>query len=235
LARYASSKLTPVMNRIGWTPRSSELSTTAVLRSQLIGTLGYIGDPAIVAEANRRFAINDPSVTTGPLRSTILAVVSQNLDLAGWDKLRAQAQAEKNPLVRAQLYRLLGASKNPALARRALELALTQEPGATTSPGIISAVAGRHPDLAFDYAMQNRQAVEGFIDASSRVSFLPGLGAGSTDPAMVAKLQDYATRYMTPESRRPADIAIGSITDRVRVRQTRLPDITRWLEAKSRA
>jgi aminopeptidase N len=234
LARYASAKLTPVMNRIGWTPRSSELSTTAVLRSQLIGTLGYIGDPAVVAEANRRFATNDPSVTAGPLRSTILAVVSQNLDPAGWDKLRAQAQAEKNPLVRAQLYRLLGASKNPALARRALELALTQEPGATTSPGIISAVAGRHPDLAFDFAMQNRQAVEGFIDASSRVSFLPGLGAGSTDPAMIAKLQDYATRYMTAESRRPADIAIGSITDRVRVRQTRLPDISRWLEAKSR-
>jgi aminopeptidase N len=235
LARYASAKLTPVMNRVGWTPRSNELSTTAVLRSQLIGTLGFIGDPAVVAEANRRFAANDSSVTAGPLRSTILGVVSQNLDPAGWDRLRAQAQAEKNPLVRAQLYRLLGASKNPALARRALELALTQEPGATTSPGIISAVAGRHPDLAFDYAMQNRQAVEGFIDASSRVSFLPGLGASSTDPAMVAKLQDYATRYMTPESRRPADIAIGSITDRVRVRQTRLPDITRWLEAKSRA
>jgi hypothetical protein len=30
---------------------------------------------------------------------------------------------------------------------------------------------------------------------------------GSSDPAMVARLQDYATRYMTAESRRPADIA----------------------------
>jgi aminopeptidase N len=54
-------------------------------------------------------------VQAGPLRSTILAVASQNLDAAGWDRLRAQAQAEKNPLVRAQLYRLLGASRDPAL------------------------------------------------------------------------------------------------------------------------
>jgi aminopeptidase N len=51
---------------------------------------------------------------------------------------------------------------------------------------------------------------------------------------MVARLQDYATRYMTAESRRPADVAIAAIQDRVRVRQTRVPDITRWLEAKVR-
>jgi len=234
VARYASTKLSPVLNRIGWNPRSSELATTAILRSQLISTLGGIGDPAVVTEANRRFTTNDPSVTAGPLRTTILGVVSQNLDPAGWERLRAQAQAERNPLVKAQLYRLLGASRDPALARRALALALTAEPGATTSPGIISAVAGAHPDLAFDFAMQNRQSVEGLVDASSRTSFIPGLARGSSDPAMVAKLQDYATRHMTAESRRPADIAIGSIQDRARVR-TRLPDITRWIEGKSRA
>jgi hypothetical protein len=37
---------------------------------------------------------------------------------------------------------------------------------------------------------------------------------------------------MTKESRRPADTAIAAIRDRVRVRTTRLPDITRWLEAR---
>jgi aminopeptidase N len=220
------------MSRVGWTPKASELANVAVLRSQLISTLGAVGDRAVVAEANRRFTANDPSVQAGPLRSAILGVVSRNLTPAQWDRLRAQAQAEQNPLVKAQLYRLLGASADPALARRALDLALTQEPGATTSPGIISAVAAQHPDLAYDFALQNRQAVTGLVDASSSSRYFPGLAAGSSDPAMVAKLQDYATRYMTPESRRPADQAILSIQERARVRQTRLPDITRWLEGK---
>jgi aminopeptidase N len=234
VSRYASRKLSPALARIGWTPRADEPSNIGILRSQLIGTLGLIGDAAVVAEAGRRFAAGDASVKSGPLRSTILAVVSQNLDAAGWDRLRAQAQAETNPLVKAQLYRLLGASRDPALAQRALALALTEEPGATTSPGIISAVAGRHPDLAFAYALQNRSKVESLVDVSSRSAYLPNLAAGSSDPAMVAKLQDYATRYMTAESRRPSDIAIGAIQDRVRVRETRVPDITRWLEAKVR-
>jgi aminopeptidase N len=220
------------MSRIGWTPKANEAANVAVLRSQLISTLGAVGDRTIVAEANRRFTTNDPTVQAGPLRSTILGVVSRNLAAADWDRLRAQAQAEQNPLVKAQLYRLLGASRDPVLARRALDLALTPEPGATNSAGIISAVAGQHPDLAYDFALQNRDAVGALVDVSSRSRYIPGLAAGSSDPTMIAKLQDYATRHLTPESRRPADQAILAIQERARVRQTRLPDITRWLEAK---
>jgi aminopeptidase N len=234
VARYAGAKLAPVLARIGWAPKAGESPTLPVLRAELIAALGEIGDPGVVAEANRRYAAADPLATAGPLRSTILSVVGRNLDPAGWERLRAQARAETNPLVKAQLYRQLGSTRDPALAQRALDLALTEEPGATTSSAIISAVSIEHPDLAFDFALRNREKVEGLVDISSRSRFLPGLARGSADPAMIARLEDYATRYMTPQSRRPADTAIGSIRDRVLVRRERLPDISRWLEAKVR-
>jgi aminopeptidase N len=233
LARYASAKLSPVLARIGWTPRAGESPTVPVLRAGLIKTLGEMGDARVVGEASRRLAVGDPLATEGPLRSTILAVTARNVDSAGWERLRAQARAERSPLVKAQLYRLLGSAADPALARRALDLALTEEPGATTSAGIISAVADEHPDLAYDFAIRNREKVEGLVDISSRSRYLAGLGGGSADPAMVAKLEDFATRHMTPQSRGRVDVAIASIRDRIRVRSTRLPDITRWLEAKS--
>jgi len=232
LARYASAKLSPVLARIGWTPKAGEAPTVPVLRADLIKTLGEMGDSRVVGEANRRLAAGDPLATGGPLRSTILAVTARNVDSAGWERLRAQARAERSPLVKGQLYRLLGSAADPALAQRALDLALTDEPGATTSAGILSSVANEHPDLAYDFAIRNREKVEGLVDISSRSRFLAGLGGGSADPAMVAKLEDFATRYMTPQSRGRVDVAIASIRDRVRVRTTRLPDITRWLEAK---
>jgi aminopeptidase N len=232
VARYASSKLSPVLARIGWTPKAGEAPTVPVLRADLIDTLGAMGDSGVVGEANRRLAAGDPLATAGPLRSTILAVTARNVDSAGWERLRAQARAERSPLVKAQLYRLLGSAADPALAQRALDLALTDEPGATTSSSIISAVADEHPDLAFDFALRNREKVEGLVDISSRSRFLAGLGGGSADPAMVAKLEDFATRYMTPTSRGRVDVAIASIRDRVKVRTTRLPDITRWIESK---
>jgi aminopeptidase N len=233
VARYASAKLLPVLNRIGWRAKAGEAPTVPVLRSALIATLGEMGDREVVGEVNRLLAAGDPIAAAGPLRSTLLAVSARNLDAAGWDRLRAQARAETNPLVKAQLYRLLGTARDAALAQRALDLALTAEPGATTSPGMIAAVAGEHPDLAYDFAMRNREKVEAMVDISSRSRYLPGLAGGSADPTMVAKLQDYATRHLTPGSRGSADVAIAAIQDRVRVRQSRLPDITRWLEAKS--
>lgn len=233
LSRYASRKLSPVLARIGWAPKAGEAPTVPVLRADLIQTLGEMGDPAVVGEANRRLAAGDPLATGGPLRSTILAVTARNVDSAGWERLRAQARSERSPLVKTQLYKLLGSAADPALAQRALDLALTDEPGATTSASIISAVADEHPDLAYDFAIRNREKVEGLVDISSRSRFLAGLGGGSADPAMVPKLEDFATRYMTPQSRGRVDVAIASIRDRVRVRTTRLPDITRWLEAKA--
>jgi aminopeptidase N len=161
--------------------------------------------------------------------------MARNADAAQWERLRAQAQAEQNPLVKGQLYRLLGATRDPELARRALALALTPEPGATTSAGIISTVAGSHPELAWQFAMQNRQAVEGLVDVSSRGAYLPGLAAGATDPTMIQQIEDYARTNMTAQSRGPADRASGSIRQRLRVRQERLPDITRWFESRGRS
>jgi aminopeptidase N len=234
VARYASAKLGPVLQRIGWRAQPNEPAPNAVLRAALIGTLGDFGDPAVVAEANRLYAAGDPLASAGPLRTTILGVVARNLDAAGWDRLHTLARAEHNPLVRAQLYRMLGDAQDPALAQRALDLALTDEPGPTTSPNIVAAVASQHPDLAFDFALAHRERVESLVDSSSRSRYLPLLAISSSDPAMIGKLETFASQHMTPESRRPADMAIASIRDRARIRETRLPEITRWFEAKAR-
>ena len=234
VTRYATAKLAPVLARIGWRAKAGEPAMVTLLRANLVATLGAVHERGVVAEANRLTAARDPLATGGPLRTAIATIVAQNADAATWERLHEAAKAEKNPLVRSQLYRQLGSARDEALARRALDLALTPEPGATNSAGIISAVAGQHPDLAFDFAIRHREEVEALVDISSRSRFVPQLGARSTDPAMVGRIEDYATRYLTPQSRRPADQAIASIRDRIKVRETRVPDISRWLEAKVR-
>ena len=144
------------------------------------------------------------------------------------------ARDERNPLVRGQLYQLLGGVRDEALARRALELALTDEPGATNSSQIIGAVAGG-PSRS-----RLRFRARAIASGSSRWS-MPRR-ARATSPALGARLgrsgddrqarRTMPSSHMTPQSRAPADRAIASIRDRVRVREQRLPEISRWLEAR---
>ena len=224
---FAIARLQPVFAAIGWQARAGEATSVANLRNTLIGALGTLGDPAVIAEARRRHVAN---ALPAPIRRAVLGVVAGNADAATWDRLHAEAAAEKTPLVKQQLYDLLAAMKDKALAVRTLDLALTDEPGATTSAGMIAGVARNHPDLGFDYALAHLEVVNKLVDATSRSRFFPGLARGSADPAMIGKVTAYADRYLTPDARRDAETAAAGIAYRIRIRQDRLPAIGAWLD-----
>ena len=234
-ARYAIARLAPVMSSTGWLARPGEADTVANLREVLITALSELGDPAVIAEARRRYAAqaSDPAALPGPLRIAILGVVARHADAATWDALHAAAVAEKTALVRNQLYDLLGASADVGLAQRALDLALTDEPGATNSPAIIARVARTHPDLAFDFALKHLTQVNARVDTSSRSRYFPRLASGSSDPAMVQKVHAYAVNNLAKGARRDADTAMATITYRIKVRALRLPAIDAWLARRS--
>jgi aminopeptidase N len=229
--KMAQARLSPLLANVGWQPKAGELDTVAILRGELITALGGLGDAGVIAEANRRFAADktDPAAIPGPLRKAILGVVAQNADAATWDALHAQAQAEKSPLIRQQLYTLLATAQDEALASKALDLALTPEPGETLSSTMISRVASNHPDMTFDWAVAHKDAVNGKVDSSSRTRFIPGLGAGSSNLAMAGKIRAYAAANLAEGSRKDAEKSAASVSNRVQIRQNRLPAITAWV------
>jgi aminopeptidase N len=229
--KMAQARLSPPLANVGWQPKAGELDTVAILRGELITALGGLGDASVIAEANRRFAADktDPAAIPGPLRKAILGVVAQNADAATWDALHAQAQAEKSPLIRQQLYTLLATAQDEALASKALDLALTPEPGETLSSTMISRVASNHPDMTFDWAVAHKDAVNGKVDSSSRTRFIPGLGAGSSNLAMADKIRAYAAANLAEGSRKDAEKSAASVSNRVQIRQNRLPAITAWV------
>ncbi|MEC9018496.1 MAG: M1 family metallopeptidase, partial [Pseudomonadota bacterium] len=178
---YATAKLGPVLSRIGFDAKAGEGPQVPVLRSALVSTLGDMGDKAVVAEANRRFAAleSDPAALDGPLRNVWLGIIAKNADQATWDKLRMMAKGAKTDLEKSTLYALLGGARDQKLGAQALDLALTDEPGKTTSAAIIGQVGYEHPMLAVDYVLAHRAQYEALIDVSARSQALARLGGGS--------------------------------------------------------
>ncbi|WP_189440246.1 M1 family metallopeptidase [Rhodanobacter panaciterrae] len=228
---FARKQLQPVFARIGWEAKAGESDPIAILRTQLIGVLADLGDTAVINEAQRRYAAqdSDPKAMPAVLRKTILAVVARHADAATWDKLHAMAKAETTPLIKDRLYALLAVAEDDALAQRALDMALTDEPGATNSAGMISIVGFQHPDMAFDFALAHRAQVDKLVDSTSSSRYYPGLGGSSNDPAMVGKIKAFADAHIAAGSRRAADTVIANINYRMMVRNERLPAIDAWL------
>ena len=232
LRKFASARLTPVFAPLGWEAKPGESSSTTLLRTRLIGALSGMGDAQVVAEARRRFAARDKDPTALPvaLRRTVLGIVARNADAATWDQLHRMAQSEKTAQIRDEYYGLLARTQDQVLAKRALELSLTDEPGETNSASMLGGVADEHPDMAFDFAMKHLDQIDPRVDTTSRSRFYPRLAGDSHDPAMIGKLRAYADAHVAAGSRRATDSAIANIEYAIMIRRERLPQIDAWLK-----
>ncbi|MGD9810642.1 MAG: M1 family metallopeptidase [Sphingobium sp.] len=231
---YASGKLAPVLARIGYDAKEGEGPQAPLLRQSVIATLGNMGDPTVVAEARSRFdaLTADPTALDGPLKFVWLGIVAKNADQETWDTLRKMANSAPTALEKSQLFALLGRAKDAKLSAQALDLALTDEPGKTTSAAIVSAVSYDHDMQAVDYVLAHREKYEALIDAAARSQALARLGGGSADLAMADKLDSYASTYLTPESRKVTDRSIAAIKARAATRARLKPEIAAWLAKK---
>jgi aminopeptidase N len=221
----------PRLEQLGFAPKPSDAAVDALLRSTLISTLGKLRDPSVLAEAHRLFAAwqSNSNAIPGSLKETWLSVIARNADEASWNAIHAKAKAATGFSERTSLYELLGTSTNADLARRALDLALTSEPGKTTSAGLISAVSEQHPRMAVDFVLAHLPEVNALVDISGRSRFMERLSAGSSDAALIPILEAYAKANLAPSDRKPVDEAV----DRIRFEAAKLPrertEVNAWL------
>jgi aminopeptidase N len=233
IAARVVSAYGPRLRQLGFAPKAGEPAVDAVLRPTLINLLGKYRDPAVLAETSRLFAAwkTNPNAIPGSLKATWLGVIARNADAATWDALHERARATTGSIERASLYQLLGRAKDDALAQRALDLALTNEPGKTTSSGMITAVAGQHPRMAIDFVLSHLAQVNQLIDISGRSRFMQRLAASSRDPALIPVLENYAQANLAESDRKPIQQAVDRIRSEAAQAQRIRTETAAWLKA----
>ena len=233
IAALLEQRYAPVLAQIGLTPAGGEQPTIATLRPQLIQSLGYVGDRQVNAEAQRLFEAlaTNPNAMPGGLKQTWLGIIAANADATTWEKLHVLARNAPSATERQNLYSLLGVAKDEQLAQRALDLAITDEPGKTVSAGMIGAVAGRHPDLALDFVLAHWSDVQKFVDLSAKSRFIGRIASGSHNKSTVAKLEAYANANIPATDRKPIDQAINRIRVRLAIEPRVKSETKAWLIA----
>ena len=126
----------------------------------------YLGD-RLKRTASSALGLRIPTRFRSLLKQTWLTVIARNADVAKWDVIHAKAKTATGAVERTTLYELLGHTKDEALAVRALDLALTDEPGKTVSAGIMTAVAEELPRTALEFVLAQLKQVNELIDISA--------------------------------------------------------------------
>lgn len=225
--------LRPEWARVGLTPKPGESSVMAQLRESMIGTMVGLGDAQATRDvrALMHAGFANTAKIPGAIRLPLLYSYAYTMTAAEWDDLHARARAEKDPLVKENDYSALGTAHDPALAQKALDLALTDEAPVPLRTAMIAAVAGDHHVLAFDFAEAHADQVLALLEQSARAGFIARLAIGSSDDALADRVKAFAERTLAPESRTEANAAITAIRIRARQRARLAPAFAAWANA----
>ena len=230
---HASRAYWPRLQKLGFTPRDGDSPLDALLRASLIANLGELGEPHVVAEGQRLLGAlqRDPKAISGSLKAAWLEVIAGNADANTWDVLHRMASAARSSTERSTYYHLLGLAKNDALAKRALDLAISKEPGATISAGMITSTAENHPTMTLDFVLSHLPQVTPFVDLSGSSGYVAELVEDSADAALIPKIQAYAAAHIKPDDRRPINHAAARIKWKADNAPRMQREIVAWLKA----
>ena len=233
---FATGRLAPLRDRVGWASVDAESADETQLRANVLAALAEFGDAEVLAEARRRFERlrADPDALDAETRHTVLGIVATHADASTWEALHVLARSARTENERDEAYTLLASTHDPALARRALDLAVSDEPPTTTTALMVSTVSALHPGLAVDFAVTHWRLIEPLIEPDSRGQFVPHLASSGRDEALLATLAHFATVHIPANARQDLRKSEAEIRERARTRQTRLPEVGRWLATAGR-
>ncbi|HEY3645297.1 MAG TPA: M1 family metallopeptidase [Gammaproteobacteria bacterium] len=230
---YGRKVVTPLFAAVGWDPKPNEDKNVTIQRSALLEALSEFDDPAVIAEAHKRFAayLKDQHSLSPDMRQIVLDIVSDHADAATWEQMHGLAKAATSNLEKRQLYRGLALAHDKSLAQRALELSLSDEVPATARPSIVAAVSHYYPELALDFFTTHQDAYNAVIEPASRSRYAPRLVFGARDTGIIAKLDAYAAKNIPENARGDVVKAETSIKERAAIRAQRLPEVDAWLKS----
>jgi aminopeptidase N len=162
--KYARSILKPAFDVIGWDAKPGESPSIQELRQSLIADLGVWGDPAVMAEARKRFQafVKDHKAISPDNQGSILSVVAYYADQATFNQLYDIAKGAHDQTEMQRYFFALANVTDPKLAERVAKIALSSDipPEAEVLRlGLVASLSTEHQRLSWQTFTANVAAL----------------------------------------------------------------------------
>jgi aminopeptidase N len=223
---YVLGLLSPVAARVGPRGSANEASNVEILRGRLLETQGRLGDAAVIASAHQQM---DSGAGTAAEQRTAVNIVAAQADAKSFDSLLSRARQTADPLEKARLLEALSGVADPALARRMIDVALSDQVPAGSNDGLLLTLAQWHPDMTWEVLAPRLEDPELPFTRTQRWELAGQIAASSSQPQRIADLEVYETRNVPQEARKPFLESVAAIRRNQRIVSRVLPDVDRWI------
>ena len=167
-------------------------------------------------------------------RKAIVNAVGSGADAAMFDELAGRAARSSDTAEKRSYLLATCRALDTSVARRALELSLTEAVPEQLSSVMIAAVADTHPELALDFATARYNDIVPRLESFSRITYVPTLAAEGVDRTMEQKLVQFADKQLGGQGVETVERARSLILYNDEVRRERLPQVDAWLQKNER-
>lgn len=152
---YACRIIKPVAEHLGWNARADEAPGIQKIRRAMLSDLGAWGDDAVIGEARKRFAafVKDNSAIRPDDQAMVLGIVAQNADESTFQQLHEIAKSARDETEVRRFYTALMFVRDPKLAEKAVQVALSDEIPAQAAAirlSLITRLSDWHPLLGWN-------------------------------------------------------------------------------------
>jgi aminopeptidase N len=222
---FALHLLAPLAAHIGSVPAQGEASNISVLRTDLLQAQAMFGDAAVIERARKTLASH---AGTAAEQRMSLSIVAAHADAATFDTLLARAR-RADPLEKQHVFLALSRVTDPALARRMVDIALSEEVPAGSAPELLSSLAREHPDMTWQVVAPRLEDPSLHLDKAERWELAGTLAANSAVPSRIADLEAYEVRNVPADSRKPLLAAKAQIRQNQHLVAQVLPELDAWI------
>jgi aminopeptidase N/puromycin-sensitive aminopeptidase len=224
----------PVYAALGG-PQKHESYDHAELRETLFEALGDARDPAVLADAasmaKQLFAgqkLADPAMA-----DAAVALATVNGDVEMYERLQQVSQTAADPDLKLAALHALTGFQAPALVKRTLEYAVSDDVRSQDSWTLIAMLLqGRETqDQAWEFVEQHWPEIERKSTTGSGARIVAAAGSFCTVEKRDA-VTSFFRAHPAGSSRRTLARSIDSINDCIRLRAAQEPELRQWLSAR---
>lgn len=236
LSAFARSLFWPILAKMGWTKKPKDSHLDILLRSLVIGNLGFFGDSRVIEEAKKRFA---NFVKTGNLDPDLRGVVySQAARYGGPREFKELVALYKKSQLQEEKVRVLRALtrfRDTDIIKQVLDFSLSEDVRSQDTY-VLLAGFGSNPvarKTAWHFVKSNWEMLVsrysgGGVSMLGRI--LEGSTTGFASPDALADVKKFFKSNPIPGTERTMKQSLEIIQSNIAWSRRDREDVSRWLE-----